>query len=686
MNMHSPALSEIGRAAVGYARAQGWHVFPAPPGKKQSYESAADNDGRRWGATDDPEIATSHFVKWPRACVGIACQESGIFVLDLDVKNGADGVSWLAEKIAERGDWPDTVEALSPSGSWHVYFRYPDDFDPLTCESQIAPGVDLRGHGGMVIAPPSTKPGADNLYRWKNPPGLFDVAAAPQWVLDLLPRREKLSERAKAKPKDGSGPRFDFGESAGARKTVEDYRRLVMAASTDGEKHKATLKLAGSLAAQGVKQDFAAGLIQAICPVWDDNLRKSIESGYAKYRRADFRHTDLDLVRDDKDRPIWNVANAEALLVQHDDWQGVLAYNAFTNSRVLLRPVPGQSGGTFPRDLEDDDYTAAQAWFHRNGFPKADAGNVVAAVRKVARHHTFDPLTDYLDGLKWDGTPRLSGWLTAYCGAEANDYTAEAGKRWLISAVARAYRPGCKADHMLVLEGDQGKRKSTAAATLAGEAWFSDALPQMHTKDASSYLRGKWIIEVAELESMRKEIDAVKAFISRQVEHYRPAYGREEVSEPRRCVFIGTTNKDDWQRDETGGRRFWPVKVGEIDVAALARDRDQLWAEAVVAYQAGERWWLEGEVEKTARDEVAARQADDPWAADVARAVAGWDEVATKQVLAALDFKTKDMTQQDGKRVAKELVKLGWHKAGQFTSGPYKGSARYVAPEGGSDG
>lgn len=184
MNMKPELLSEIGRAAADYARAQGWHVFPAPPGKKQSYEGAADNDGRRWGATDDPETAMLLFAKHPGANVGIACQKSGLVVLDLDVKNGADGVAWLAGKIEEHGNWPETVEAMSPSGSWHVYFRYPGDFDPKTCESEIAPGVDVRGHGGIVIAPPSSKPGAEKPYRWKNPPGLFDVAEAPNgcWI------------------------------------------------------------------------------------------------------------------------------------------------------------------------------------------------------------------------------------------------------------------------------------------------------------------------------------------------------------------------------------------------------------------------------------------------------------------------------------------------------------------------
>jgi len=237
--------------------------------------------------------------------------------------------------------------------------------------------------------------------------------------------------------------------------------------------------------------------------------------------RNTFRHNSLSLIRDGKDVPIWNAHNAIALLLQHDDWQGVLAFNEFTVRRVLLRAVPGQGGGVYPRPLEDDDYTAAQAWFNNNGFPKASMDIVRAAVRKVCRHQAFDPLRDYLDGLQWDGAPRLASWLTTYCGAEPSAYVSEVGRRWCISAVARGFKPGVKADCMIVLEGAQGRRKSSALAALAGEDWFSDALPQMGDKDASSYLRGKWIIEVAELEAMRKEMDAIKAFISRQVESIR---------------------------------------------------------------------------------------------------------------------------------------------------------------------
>jgi predicted P-loop ATPase len=258
------------------------------------------------------------------------------------------------------------------------------------------------------------------------------------------------------------------------------------------------------------------------------------------------------------------------------------AFDEMERAIILTKPLLGQKSDNLPRPVTDTDVTILQEWLQHAGLAKIGKDVTHQAVDGRAKECSFHPIKDYLYGLSWDHWKRLDSWLARYLGAEQTPYTEKIGQMFLISLVARIFQPGCKADHMLVLEGLQGVRKSTACSIIAGQ-WYSDCMPDVTYKDAAQHLRGKWLIEIAEMAAMGKAEDAaLKAFITRRVEKYRPPYGRKEVIEPRQCAFVGTTNKSAFLRDETGGRRFWPVKVGKIDTDALAKDRDQLFAEAVL--------------------------------------------------------------------------------------------------------
>ena len=384
-----------------------------------------------------------------------------------------------------------------------------------------------------------------------------------------------------------------------------------------------------------------------------------------------------------------NPENLRLFMLNHEGWDGVLAYDEFMERTMVLRPLPGTDARGFKqREMMDHDACLAVAWFNRNGFPTLTSEFMVDSVMKAqARLNTIHQVRHYLDVLVWDGQPRIDTWLQYYCAAtpstEQAEYTRQVGAKFFLSAVARIFRPGCKVDSALILEGEQGVGKSTAIQKLCGADHFGDNLPSMSSKDASSYIRGKWIVELGELSAMqRNEVEIVKAFISRTEERFRPAYGRNEVRYPRQCVFAGTTNRSDFLRDETGNRRFWPVKVGKVDLARLEADRDQLWAEAVSRFNAGENWWLEGEVLKVAATVQEDRVQEDAWLGTISNYLAGRFEASITDIAVdGIGVETGRVDTSMRNRILGVLTSLGWSRNGRFmTRNRNRDAARYVPP------
>jgi predicted P-loop ATPase len=307
--------------------------------------------------------------------------------------------------------------------------------------------------------------------------------------------------------------------------------------------------------------------------------------------------------------------------------------------------------------------------------------NIADAATALCLENCFDPVLDYLDSLDWDGTPRLGTWVINYLGAADTPLNRAMGELALVAGVRRVRNPGCKFDHVLTLEGGEGTMKSTSIVTLAGVENFSDqTILTASDKEQQELVRGIWIYEIADLAGMRRaDVEKIKAFATRTHDRARPAYGRRRVDAPRRCVFFATTNEDEYLQSQTGNRRFWSLKTGvtgAIDIDALRRDRDQLWAEAAEIEAKGEPLMLPKELWGEASAAQDERRQHDPWD-DVLAGVKGRlftneetgaeeERIASDELLRLyLELPPGKTQNTDALRLRRVMHRLGW-------SGPKK--------------
>ena len=287
------------------------------------------------------------------------------------------------------------------------------------------------------------------------------------------------------------------------------------------------------------------------------------------------------------------------------------------------------------------------------------------AVMRHAKENAFHPIRDYLRSLKWDGVPRLDHWLQNCLGAEDTPFVKAVGRRTLIAAVARAFKPGCKVDTVLVLEGPQGLKKSTAIARLFGQDYTAESvnLFDQHNKMVMSMM-GAWCVELAEFIAIQKrDQNTVKGMLSMRSDRVVLPYAKMASDHPRQCIFFGTINPGDsgYLTDSTGNRRYWPVTVTQCNLEAIEAARDQIWAEAYRAFQADERWWLEGaEEEELASTEVSAREESDVWEDILFDKLNGYSAVTTDEALTKVGVPYERMGKREADRVAKCLRNLGF--------------------------
>ena len=353
-------------------------------------------------------------------------------------------------------------------------------------------------------------------------------------------------------------------------------------------------------------------------------------------------------------RPIPTLSNAVYILSEDSRWTERIRFNEFS----YVVELDGQP-------ITDHAESGIALWLDRVYGLQISTNRASEAVVHIAHGiGCYHPVRDYLRQVPWDGQERADLLFTYYAGAEDNELNRELGRRFLLSAISRLFSPGSKVDCCPVLVGKQGLRKSSFLRKLAIKSeWFSDSALDIggNMKDAYQNIQGVWLYELAELASIRpREAETVKAFISAQVDRFRPSYNRHVISRPRQVVFAGTTNGAEFLSDTTGNRRFWTVEAGEIKLLELGRDVDQLWAEALKLWRDGERWWLEENGAQMLEEAQETFRQVDAWEQETLaflRRTSG--EFTARDVLKAIGFEDHQMTKSSSMRMAAVLQRLG---------------------------
>lgn len=625
-------------------------------------------------ASDEEQAIRDQFASLrfePNIGVVLGQQPTGAYVVAIDV----DDLARLTVLENLHGPLPDSRRGKSPRGV-RMFYTFSGPTETLKNITGLggASGVDVKCAGGQVVVA-----GRNARGEYVLPDLSVPIAELPSaWALAILPAPAPPREISVYDPSDkrarGRAEKWlraaTIGEAIHVSRASEGTRNTVLYTSAcrlfpavygvGGSMFEARSELGSAARAAGLDDP-------EIQRTLDSADRKVVESGSVrvppdrpKLRVVEPGETNLS---------VYDEPPPEVELIEDNGSPSKIAENV---ARMLtVYPGGGPRLDEFAdtitlggEPLADRDVSIVQGWLHARPSRervRASAETTYAGILLAAGRRSFHPVKEWLASLAWDGKPRLDKLAVTYLGVPDSPYTRAVGRCFLLGAVARVHQPGAQVDALPILEGAQGVGKSSALRILAGP-WFGDTPLDLASKDSMQNLRGVLIYELGEFESLSKHDAArLKAFITSRVDRYRPPYGRATIERPRSTVFAGTTNAWTYVSDESGGRRFLPLECGRLSLDALAKDREQLWAEAMA--RRSERHWLTGQDELDAAAAVDLRHQHDSWEDQLRSALIGKTELTTLEGLALVRVEVGRQTRADAMRLAAAMRRLGWEKA-----------------------
>ena len=609
-------------------------------------------------------------------------------IIDVDIKKGAPGKASFKKLTADAGlekGWEkETFVVKTGTGGFHVYLDVPGE-PSIGVLNKNYPGLEFRYGPFYVVGPGSVHPETQVPYTvaFGSPGALKPV---PEAILALITKTTTVTLGAKPEP----------GFVDDDPINVERYKELLasMPVIPKGEGQTNSLYVVAcrgrdlGLSRQMTRAVLAEcyNSVKLVPPVEDAELDHVTQSAYtyahekaghmnvkAIFKTAEMgEKIDVGDIKYDfhgkSNTPTKTLNNCVNYLITLPQIENAFRYNCFSGMIELDGSAPWyKERGSKGPNLTDEDTVLLKYFLTKTVRIEFSQQTVLEAIIVAGHKRHYHPIRNYLNSLVWDGKPRIDTWMIDYGKAVDTVYTRAIARKTLCAAVKRVMEPGCKWDHVLIIEGSQGIGKSTACRIL-GRNWAGDMNLDPHSKDAVAMMLNKWIIELSEMTALRwADANALKSFITREKDTVRLSYERHAKDFPRQSILIGTVNPEHvgYLKDITGNRRYWIVRFnGAVDLRGLEDSADQLWAEARAMY-ATEKLFLTGEAETLQGLEAQARMPEEPMRLHVNRWIKenpDVDEVTPDRIMEYMGIPMKAMTRADQSRVAQALTELGWEK------------------------